>query len=519
MKNKALLFIAAAACLAFGCNPDSKLEPNGVPSLKALHIGDAVEGGVVIYVDPIDSTSGKIMELGYEEELKWCDLCSRVGCLSNSDGVGNTAIMRADKYYPENYPALMHCDELGPDWYLPALDEWQAVYNKWNGSSSKTEDSAARAAFDAMLAAAGAQPFNPNPEQTENGQSYWSSTESETTNANAYYLRTGVLITGAGTKKSQNRLTRCMKIVGQLTPAPTISLSEKSVTIGSEAGSYGSVAIRTNKEELEYAFADSTSAEWLTVTISNSAMFKNVIVKAKTANEGKKTRTATVRVYAGPKAYRASETLYVVQEPGIKQVSHIGEVLDGGIIFWQNPEEETDVKIMSVKRLAATSGWCDLSEIDTETGALDPNDGVGNTAKILALPNANKFYAAQFCKSMGEGWYLPATNELFAMGAAYYGVATWEMIDKSRPDALQTNAPAQYKARAEWEKILKDNGGDVFNSMADDANGDSYWGSTEDPNRVQYAIFMRIGAFSTDYMAKKGGARYARCIKHVTYKK
>jgi len=517
--KRTLILIAAAMCLAAGCNPDGGLDPNDVPSVKVLHMGDVVDGGVVIYVDPIDSTSGKVMELDYVEELKWCDLCSRVGCLSKSDGVANTAILRADKYYPENYPALMHCDELGADWYLPAIDEWQAVYNKWNGSSSKTENTEARTAFDAMLAAAGAKPFNPNSEQTENGQSYWSSTESETTNTNAYYLRTGVLSVGASTKKSTNRLTRCMKVIGSLTPAPTITLSEKTVTLESSAGSYASVSVKTNKEDIDYAFADSTSAEWLTVVISKSVVGNTIIVKAKTANEGKTNRTATIRVYAGQKAYRASETLFVAQEPGIKQVSHLMEIYDGGLIFWQNPEEETDVKIMSLKRLAATSGWCDLSEIDTQTGALDANDGEANTAAILALPAAAKYYAAQYCKSMGEGWYLPATNELFAIGAAYYGVATYEMIDKSRPDALLTNAPAQYKARQNFEKILKDNGGDVFNSMADDANGDSYWGSTEDPGRPQYAIYMRIGAFSTDYMAKKGGARYARCIKHVTYKK
>lgn len=519
MKRKALLFISMVACLAAGCNPESKLDPNGTPSRKVLHIGDVVEGGVVVYVDPIDSTSGRIMELGYEEELKWCDLCSRVGCLSKTDGPGNTAIIRADKYYKENYPAMIHCDELGRDWYLPAIEEWQDVYNKWNGSSSKTENAGARAAFDAILAAAGAQPFNPNSEQTENGQSYWSSTESETTNANAYYLRTGVLAQSAGTKKSTNRLTRCMKIVGSLTPAPEITLSEKSLTIGSEAGSYASVAIKSNKDEFEYAFADSTAAGWLTVTISNSNIFRNVIVKAKTANEGKTARSATIRVYAGPKAYRTSTTLYVVQEAGIKQVSHINEVYGGGIIFWQNPEEETDVKIMSLKRLAATSGWCDMSEIDVVTDAFDANDGAANTEKILALPNAAKYYAARFCKSMGEGWYLPATNELFAIGAAYNGVAAYEMIDKSRPDALQTNAPAQYKARAAFEKILADNGGDVFNSMADDANGDSYFGSTEDQSRPQYVIYMRVGAFATDYMAKKGTSRYVRCIKHVTYSK
>ena len=515
MKTKiSTILLGASLVLAAGCG-QSGLEPD-TPSMPVLHIGDDVAGGVVVYVDPVDSTAGKVLEKNYVTEQTWSEFSSRVGCNSHWDGVANTAVLRASSHYPENYPALMHCDELGSDWYIPAADEWAAVYAKWNGSSSKAEDAEARKAFDDLLKAAGAQPMNPNPETTENGQSYWSSTESESTNANAYYVRFGVYAKSEGTKKSQNRLTRCMKVVGTLTPRPELSLASRSLTIGSEAGSRGSVKVTSNYDVDVQVPED---ADWLEVEVSTFLSVQSVMVTALSANDSKLERKATVMVSAGPEKMRTTVGLVVAQEPGIKQVSHLREIYGGGIVVWQNPEEETDIKIMSLKRLTANRGWCDASEQDTLTGALDEEDGAGNTAKILALPNAGLYHAAMYCKNMGEGWYLPAKNELLALFATYNGVSSWEMCEKGKPEEVAEKAPVQYKARADFEALFAANDGDVFNSMDDTRNGDSYWSSTESPDNVQYAYYLRVGAFDNATMAKRGTARYARCFKKVTYVK
>ena len=505
----ALLLFVAAGCGRSGIDPD-------MPKLKALHIGDEVDGGVVVFVDPVDSTAGKVLEKNYAVELTWSEFSSRVGCRSHYDGVANTAVLRASSHYPENYPALMHCDELGKDWYIPAADEWASVYALWNGSGSKTADEGARESFDAMLKAAGAQPMNPNAGTTENGQSYWSSTESETTNANAYYVRFGVYAKSEGTKKSQNRLTRCMKVVGTLTPRPELSLASRSVTLGSEAGSYGSVRVNSN---YDVEVTKPEDAGWLEVKVSTFLSVQSIMVTAVSANESKLERKATVTISAGPEKMRSTVSLVVVQEPGIKQVSHLREIYGGGIVVWQNPEDENDLKIMSLKRLTASQGWCDVSEQDTVTGALDEEDGEGNTAKILALPNAGLYHAAMYCSKMGEGWYLPAKNELLALFATYNGVSSWEMCEKGKPEEIAASAPVQYKARADFEAIFAANDGDVFNSMEDSKNGDSYWSSTESPDNVQQAYYLRVGAFDNVTMAKRGTARYARCFKKVTYVK
>ncbi|MDD6150995.1 MAG: hypothetical protein PUB45_01495 [Bacteroidales bacterium] len=518
MRTLKLSILVAAIAVASSC--DSPAVGDDPVERKKLHLGDLAGGGVVVFVDPVDSTAGRVLELGYAEELTWSDLGERIGCLSRSDGRENTALIRASSHYPENYPAMMHCDELGQEWYLPSLDEWMSVYTAWNGSSSKTADVQARERFDAILESAGAAVMNPNPETTTSGQSYWTSTESELTNAEAYYFKFGSMATGTGTKKSRNRLTRCMRVIGELTPAPQLSLSAKSVTIGAEAGSFGNLNVTTNYDDLRISFPDEVDpSDWLDVSVSTFLGTTTVIFKALTRNEGRTFRSANVTITAGPELMSTSRNVFVQQEPGITVVSHLREVHGGGVVVWQNPENETDVKIMSLKRLAATGGWCDVSVQNVPTGALDQDDGESNTAKILALDEADKFYAAQYCASMGEGWYLPSKNELQSMFATVNGVSSWEACEKGTPASLAENYPQQYSARVEFEKILTDNGGDPFNSKGDDTNGDSYWSSTESAEDVTKAYYLRVGALDNATMAKRGGARFARCFKKMTLQK
>ena len=75
---------------------------------------------------------GKIVSL-HETKSRWCtrnqyDKKILLGASSTSDGKENTdAVMgRSDKY---QYPAFTYCREEGDDWYLPAMDELEAIYN------------------------------------------------------------------------------------------------------------------------------------------------------------------------------------------------------------------------------------------------------------------------------------------------------------------------------------------------------------------------------------------------------
>ena len=56
--------------------------------------------------------------------------------------------------------------------------------------------------------------------------------------------------------------------------------------------------------------------------------------------------------------------------------------------------------------------WCDdsLSEVQTYTDNL--YDGALNTWELMNRYDADKYYAASWCVNYGDGWYLPAKNEL-----------------------------------------------------------------------------------------------------------
>ena len=495
-----------AALAIISCKKENGSE--NTPSDTPLTIGMEVEGGMVYYIDPLNPQAGKIIELTMAEELTWSDLGETTGAVSRTDGVANTAAIMASEHYPENYPAMMHCEALGEGWYMPAIEEWQEIYDLWNGGGDKNiANETARAAFDLMLTDLGGTPMNPNPETTQNGQSYWSSTEMSDNNANAYYLRFGNWAEAGAVKRSTARLTRCIKTVGTLSPVPTLVFADNIVSLPAAAGSTGSVSFTSNQTEFSIE-VDEEAAEWCEATISGNS----VTVKALTANDGSTPRTATIRVTAGPEALHTTASLIVSQATSVVFESHVGEFMQGGVVFWQNPEDPTQAKILSPNRLSGKP-WCERSEQDVLTGADSRTDGIANTEKILALPNADKYYAAQYCKSMGEGWYLPAKDEMLEIFAAYNGVSSWELADKGTP----ANIPAEQRAaRAAFDKVLTDNGGVIMNSQADDKNGESYWSSTEDPNDVQKVYYLRCGALDNNTMAKRGSARFVRCVKYIT---
>ena len=75
-----------------------------------------------------------------------------------------------------------------------------------------------------------------------------------------------------------------------------------------------------------------------------------------------------------------------------------------GIVYQTSP----CVKIVTVKETTAI--WCEYVDYE-KTGATDADDGAKNMAVLKAL-GLNKYPAAKWCADLGEGWYLPAKNEL-----------------------------------------------------------------------------------------------------------
>ena len=75
-----------------------------------------------------------------------------------------------------------------------------------------------------------------------------------------------------------------------------------------------------------------------------------------------------------------------------------------GIVFQTTP---------SVKIVSVTEGYTTWGEYGGTTGATDKNNGKSNMATIQSISGwETKYPAFKWCADIGDGWYLPALNEL-----------------------------------------------------------------------------------------------------------
>ena len=75
-----------------------------------------------------------------------------------------------------------------------------------------------------------------------------------------------------------------------------------------------------------------------------------------------------------------------------------------GIVFQTTP---------SVKIVSVTEGYTTWGESGVTTGVTDQNNGKLNMAAIQSISGwETKYPAFKWCADIGDGWYLPALNEL-----------------------------------------------------------------------------------------------------------
>ena len=142
-----------------------------------------------------------------------------------------------------------------------------------------------------------------------------------------------------------------------------------------------------------------------------------------------------------------------------------------GVVFQTSPE----IKVISVLQTEAV--W---SKRSVSTGAKDEMDGRANMAVIQKLKNWKSDYPAfSWCAGLGEGWYLPAFNELSVV----------------------------YEQRERIDKTLVDNGLGAFVS-----NNMSLWSSTEYFSSNAFDLHPSMG-FHSDF--NKGNVNVVRAVRVV----
>ena len=128
----AILVVALLAGLVL--SSDAK-ETHEVVVETKYSVGDFYDDGTkqgVVFEVSRDGKHGKIVSLN-EKFLGWCtdeqqDTGRLVGAYSETDGKINTDIVMRRGDYAE-FPAFKWCRDQGDEWYLPSIDELEALYN------------------------------------------------------------------------------------------------------------------------------------------------------------------------------------------------------------------------------------------------------------------------------------------------------------------------------------------------------------------------------------------------------
>lgn len=491
--------------------------------VKTLKVGQLTEDGLgmIFWVDPDNQEAGKAISLErwggnpFEASIKLHNAFSMV------NGIENTAL------YTDagNNDAAALCTNLGEGWYLPASEELGHLFDIYNGiardngftnatpNQISDAEKTSRATFDKNLTDLGGAVINAAAENG-NGESYWSSTENED-GQKARYVRFGKYGMDYGAKTGTSRFVRAMKIIGDYKfpeePA-TLSVSPMQVELTSEEGATADVTVSTNKPSFAYVI-EGNGNTWLSAEQNGD----KIKITALSKNNSDEARTAIVTITAGNGDAQATATVTIRQQKEQTEVAafQIGdfvkmdggtELAEGGIVFWV---EGNNAKILSLKRSATAINWANEGFTDA-LGLTDQEDGEANTQKLRESGIAANIPILEYCK---DGWYLPARNEMEAVFNAYNGGSSQSIGLK--PDAIKQE---EKDARAAWDKILTDNGGDVMNVKADNTAGDSYFTSTEadDASKVFYVRFGQWNPGLTGAKYAKSPARYVRCIRKIS---
>ncbi len=106
-----------------------------------------------------------------------------------------------------------------------------------------------------------------------------------------------------------------------------------------------------------------------------------------------------------------------------------------GVVFWLDPShtvgEGNDAAATHVKILNLDEGMCSWGPLETGTGANSKEDGRVNMTVIKNIVSDYSGYPAfEFCADKGDGWYLPAMNELQYIYCVYARIApqTWDSV-------------------------------------------------------------------------------------------
>ena len=213
--------------------------------------------------------------------------------------------------------------------------------------------------------------------------------------------RTGTITIVAG--EGENTATETLTVIQGLRDAssetPVIQITSNPEDLAATAGSTTTVSYTTNQSDVQVTF--NPAQDWLSYEIGEKAITFTTL----SANTTGAIRTVEATITAGTVSATCTLRQFSDAPTGIT----IGALYEGGMIF----EIAADhIKIISLTE--SNCFWASDETKATHVGTADnPEDGgQANTSLIQGQSNfAGNFPAAEWCVSLGEGWYLPSRKE------------------------------------------------------------------------------------------------------------
>ncbi len=256
----------------------------------------------------------------------------------------------------------------------------------------------------------------------------------------------------------------------------TVSLSAQDLIVKTDATQVEARVLEISPEQIRYKrFSNPDGPTYvLPVSAVDYIRYANGEMETfRTAQPSQPASSQPVPAQPATQADRPAETVAAPapvyssapSTPNALQRYDIGDFYDvdgvQGVVCLLN-EDRTHGLILSLDEIYLH--WSEFAKTDLRTvGADDVADGQSNMEKVAAYIAANNgswddFPAFKWCRDKGEGWYLPAINELLTIGHNYNG---------------GSRAKFDRQARNRFNGALKEHGGDRMDRLV------YYFSSTE----------------------------------------
>ena len=192
---------------------------------------------------------------------------------------------------------------------------------------------------------------------------------------------------------------------------------------------------------------------------------------------GSSTAQQNIAVHRKSIAFRQDVEMVAAptQIPSQTKTYKVGDYYNDGVkegVVFEVSADGKHGKILSMKQSATELQWCsEKKEGKRLIGASSETDGAKNMAVVKAIPGWESMYPAfKWCADLGEGWYLPAIEELevYTLNTAIHDAVNRTLIARGGTKLYDKGERGWYWSSTEGARYrawkVNKNDGDTFSN-------------------------------------------------------